>query len=219
MSSDPVSTTGDLPDPPDPSALDPLLEIWPRGRSFVRCHNLRFGPRDFNPGFGRGRFHPFQDAAGHPVPTLYAADRIDGALSETVFHDVPVRGALKMVRRERLKALGLSVLSPRRDLSLLQLHGFGLSRLGVAREELIASEAGQYSRTTLWARALHACRREADGLVWVSRQHDRSLCVVLFGDRVAAADLRVLRRPRCLDTETFEHVERAAEAAGIAIVS
>jgi hypothetical protein len=149
---------------------------------------------------------------------MYAADRIEGALSETVFHDVPVRGSLKIVRRERLRPLGISILSPRRDLSLLQLHGFGLRRLGVSREELIASEAVQYSRTVLWARALHACRREADGLVWVSRQHDSSLCLVLFGDRVSVADLRVSRHPRSLGTKAFELVEVAAEAAGILIV-
>lgn len=115
--------------------------------------------------------------------------------------------------------MGISVLSPRRDLSLLQLHGFGLLRLGVARGELIASEAGQYARTVLWAKALHACRPDADGLVWVSRQHDRALSLMLFGDRVTAADLRVIRRPRSLETEAFEHVERAAEAAGISIVA
>lgn len=184
----------------------------------MRCHNLRFAPTDFNPGFGRGRFHPFQDAAGNPVPTMYAADQIEGALSETAFHDIPVRGALKVMVRERLKPLGLSVLAPRRSLVLLQLHGFGLRRLEVSREELIASDAGRYPRTVLWARALHACRREADGLVWVSRQHDRSLCVVLFGDRVTRQDLRVIRRPRPLATTAFETLERAAEAAGISIV-
>lgn len=152
------------------------------------------------------------------MPTLYAADRIEGALSETVLHSIPARGSLKIVRRERLKSLGVSVLAPRRELTLLQLHGFGLRRLGVTREELIASEAEQYPRTVLWARALHACRREADGLVWVSRQHDRSLCVVLFGDRVTQADLRVVRRPRPLVTTAFEMVQTAIDAAGIAIV-
>lgn len=149
---------------------------------------------------------------------MYAADRIEGVLSETAFHDIPVRGSLKVVVRERLKPLGLSVLAPRRSLVLLQLHGFGLRRLGLSREELIASDAGQYPRTVLWARALHACRREADGLVWVSRQHDRSLCVVLFGDRVTVEDLRVVRRPRPLAAAAFESVQSAADAAGISIV-
>ena len=218
MSSDLVSTGGSLPAPPDASTLDPLVEVWPRGRSFVRCHNLRFGPKDFNPSFGRGRFHPFQDASGNFVLTLYSADRIEGALSETVFHDIPVRGPLKVVRRERLKSSGLSVLAPRRDLSLLQLHGFGLHRLGISREELIASPPRHYAWTALWAQALHTCRPEADGLIWVSRQHDRSLCLILFGDRVSREDLRVIRRPRPLETAAFEHVERAAAAAGILIV-
>lgn len=135
-----------------------------------------------------------------------------------MLHSIPARGSLKIVRRERLKSLGVSVLSPRRELTLLQLHGFGLHRLGVTREELIASEAEQYPRTVLWARVLHACRREADGLIWVSRQHDRSSCLVLFGDRVSEADLRIVRRPRPLVTTAFETVQAAANAAGIAIV-
>src|SRR6266545_575581 len=218
LSSDRAGVGCTLPEPPGLAALDPLLEIWPRGRSLTRCHNLRYGSRDFNPGHGLGRFHPFSDVSGNPVPTLYAADGVDGALSETAFHDVPARGFLKAMPRERLKTLGLSFLAPRRDLVLVQLHGFGLRRLGVTREELIASDAEEYLRTALWARALHACRPEADGLVWVSRQHDRSLCLVLFGDRVKPEDLRVLRRPRPLETAAFEHVERAAAAAGIHII-
>lgn len=179
---------------------------------------MRFDSVTFNPGFGRGRFHPFKDTSGNVISTLYAADQIEGSLSETLFHDIPVRGPLKVVLRERLKPLGVSILAPLRDLALLQLHGFGLHRLGVSREELIATDPEQYSRTILWARALHACRPDADGLVWVSRQHDRSLCLILFGDRVKPEDLRVIQRPRSLATAAFEQVEKAAEAAGISII-
>lgn len=38
---------------------------WERLRPFVRCHNIRFGATELNPGQGLGgRFHPFQSSRG-----------------------------------------------------------------------------------------------------------------------------------------------------------
>lgn len=208
MSSDPR-----LPDPPDPSTLDPLLETWARGGRIVRCHRSVFGATEFNPGFGRGRFHPFGD-----VPTLYGAGSLDGALSETVFHDVPIRGASRCILRSSLKTMLVSVLAPRRDLQLVQLHGYGLRRLGTSRAELVESGADQYGQTARWAEALHDCGDGIDGLVWVSRQHDTSLALVLFGDRVRRADLEVIEPPLPLYLGAgFEEVQRAAEQAEITV--
>lgn len=208
MSSDPR-----LPDPPDPSTLDPLLETWARGERIVRCHKSVFGATEYNPGFGRGRFHPFDG-----VPTLYGSGSLDGALSETVFHDLPIRGPGRSILRSSLKTMLVSVLAPLRDLKLVQLHGFGLRRLEISRAELIESES-QPSQTVRWARALHACGSGIDGLVWVSRQHDTSLALVLFGDRVRRADLEVLEAPLPLYRgEGFDEVQRAAEQAGITVI-
>lgn len=210
---------GSCPDPENASALDPLIEIWPRGRSLIRCHNLWFAPREFNPGLGSGRFHPLRDLTGHPVPTLYAADQVEGALSETIFHDIPIRGPLKSIPLWRLERLGVSSLSPLRDLTLAQLYGLGLHRLGIAREELIASPAAEYPRTVLWAQALHAHHPDLNGLIWVSRQNDACRCLVLFGDRVGERDLQVVRRPVPLTSdEGFAYVQTAAQAAGITII-
>lgn len=150
---------------------------------------------------------------------LYAADQVEGALSETVFHEIPVRGPLKSIPLWRLKPLGMSSLSPLRDLTLAQLYGLGLHRLGITREELIASNSAEYARTVLWARALHAHRPDLDGLIWVSRQNDACCCLVLFGDRVREDDLRLFRRPIPLTSEEgLAYVQKAAEAAGIAIL-
>lgn len=177
----------------------------------MRCHKSVFGATEYNPGFGRGRFHPFDG-----VPTLYGSSTLDGALSETVFHDLPVRGEGRSVLRSSLKTMLGSVLAPLRDLTLVRLHGFGLHRLGISRAELIASGADRYSQTVRWARALHASSDRIDGLVWVSRQHDTSLALVLFGDRVRRADLEVLEAPLPLyQGDGFDVVQRAAEQAGI----
>jgi len=110
--------------------LDPLLLTWEEGRPLVRCHSVRFGATEFNPGFGSGRFHPFMSLAGeHKVPVLYAADDLDGCLSETIFHNVPVSGADKRVARFSLEEMVVSTLACERDLKLVQLFGFGLRRL------------------------------------------------------------------------------------------
>ena len=76
--------------PPPPDRVDPLTTTWSAGTSLYRVHPYRHPPDAFNPGtYGdRGRFHPLRNASGRLVPTLYVADSIDGALSETVLHNV-----------------------------------------------------------------------------------------------------------------------------------
>ena len=185
----------------------------------VRCHDGRFGATEFNRGFGAGRFHPFVSAKGSPVPTIYGASDFEGALSETLFHSLPVRLALRSIRRSTLRPLLVSVIAARRPLKLAQLHGFGLGRLGLRRVDLIETEADEYPSTVLWAQALHACPGHFDGLVWISRQHDTSRAVVLFGDRVERRDLEMVEPPLPLYLGPgFLRVLEAAEAAGIAVV-
>ena len=209
-----------VPDPPASSALDPLTETWEPGRLLIRCHRAEYGATEFNPGKGSpGRFGPFLDAKGDSVPFLYAADSIHGAISETLFHDVPVRGPGRAILHSRLLPMLVSTLASRRALTLVQLHGFGLRRLQVSRVELIESKASQYQRTAAWARALHACRPDADGLVWISRQHDSSRALILFGDRLQRKDLEIVEAPLSLyDGIGLEKVQVAAEKAGIAIL-
>lgn len=153
------------------------------------------------------------------VPTLYGANSLDGALAESIFHDVPVRGPKKSIRRFRLKPLLVSTIASRRDLTLIQLHGHGLGRLGVRRSELIDSTAYHYSRTAAWAAALHGRMRDADGLVWVSRKVDTSFALMLFGDRVNRSDLEVIEPPLPLFPGAgYVEVQRVAEQAGITIL-
>jgi hypothetical protein len=193
--------------------------VWERGKPLLRCHDVRFGASEFNPGIGKGRFHPFRSLQDQPVPTLYAADNMDGAFSETIFHDVPARGPEKAIRRLSLVSTVLSTLAVARDLTLAQLHGFGLSRIGLSRAELIETRAADYDQTVAWARALHGCDGCIDGLVWVSRQHDDAYALVLFGDRVARRDLRVVEPPLPLyQGPGYLAVQTAAERAGITIV-
>jgi hypothetical protein len=184
----------------------------------LRCHSVRFGATEFNPGLGIGRFHPFDNGAGYAVPVLYGADSFDGVLSETVFHGVAIGGRSRLVRHSVLRPLVVSTLRARRDLVLVQLHGHGLRRLGIDRNFLIDSDADAYESTALWAQAFYRVKRRLDGLTWVSRQHDTSHALVLFGDRVDRRDLEVAEAPLPLFVGAgLERTLLAAEAAGVTI--
>ncbi len=201
------------------SSLDPLIETWERGNPFLRCHDSRFGATEFNPGIGGGRFHPLHTLRNDSVSTLYGSDTLDGALSETVFHNIPVRGRQRSLRHASLRSLLFSTLAPRRDLKLAQLHGYGLRRLSLTRRQLIETESKQYPKTRRWGEALHRSNLRFDGLIWVSRQHDTSLAIVLFGDRVDRNDLEVVEPPLPLAWGPgMDSIQQAAEEAGIVII-
>ncbi len=104
-----VLSSAALPGPP--VDFDLKLTGSASGTRLYRVHPAHFQGGEFNPNreaTRRGRFHPFTDAQGQAVPTLYAADAIDGALSETVFHNVPGSGG--RILRSRLRDLELSCL-------------------------------------------------------------------------------------------------------------
>jgi RES domain len=210
------------PAPPDNAAdLDPLLETWEDGRKLHRCYDIGWGSRDFYAGdyAHRGRFHPFTpDSGTEPLPVLYGASDFDGAVYETVFHDVPIRG-IKRVPHAKLLHRVVVALTPKRDLKLVDLTSDGLRRLELTRGQLIDSDARSYADTAAWAQALHAHPHNVDGLLWVSRQHDTSRALVLFGDRVKVDDLEVAPEvPLTLGAGPgLEAVSAAASRAGITI--
>ena len=176
------------------AALDPLVTTWPAGEPIHRCFDVAWGSRDFYPGDDqhRGRFSPLVPlGTDGALPVLHGAGDEIGALSETVFHDVPVRGT-KQVSCRYLRHRLLVPLASQRDLALVDLTSHGLSRLGLAHSELIESRSRSYRAAAEWARALHAHPAEVDGLVWVSRQSDTSRALVLFGNRVSVDALVVV---------------------------
>lgn len=183
----------------DIDLLRPLVHTWAAGEPMWHVYDVAYGARDFyggdpaNPATW-GRFHPFIPVGGtDPLPVYYAANNVLGALAETVFHDVPA-GPTKAKRvpfaklRHRLEV----EVEPTRDLKLADLRGFGTKRLSVSRAELLESGPPAYPATAPWGRALHAHPEAFDGMVWVSRQHDMSQSVVLFGDRASADHLAVV---------------------------
>ena len=209
------------PPPPSAGGIDPLVHEHPAGAELVRVHSVKRGGDRFStlggtPDAPSGRFSTFAPAV---VPLLYAAEDLEGAVSETVFHDVPFRG-IKQVPRLRLGDRVATTLRTTRELRLVDLTSSGLRRIGVARTELIESGPRAYPRTSLWSGALHDCPSAPDGLLWVSRQRDTSVCVVLFGDRVRPEDVEVV--PGLVPAPLFagdgyERVARMADDAGITL--
>lgn len=213
-----------VPTPPETFDPAPRTSPWPRERPLVRVYRLDHPPRSFHPGEGtapRGRFHFFESTSSERIAVLYAAEGEDAAISETVFHDLPVGGdaGRPVIPESRLAAYGLVRLRACRDLRLVELHGFGLRRLDLRAENLTDTGPEEYPNTVKWAAALHRAVPEADGLVWMSRQFNAEKALVLFGDRIGDTDLDEVSSPFPLSTGPGRRlVDRAANAAGVLIV-
>jgi hypothetical protein len=179
-----------VPDPP--ADLHPRLTTWPAGRTFSRIHPLRYAGTRFSSKLEasiKGRFHFFESADGIVVPVLYGAENDDAAIAEVLFRNVPLRGAWKEIPADSLHGLGISAVTPKRPLAMIELFGHGLRRLGLTAEELTSTDRVDYPRTVAWARRLHETARRADGLVWMSRQFNAAQALMLFGDRAHQEDL------------------------------
>jgi hypothetical protein len=204
-----------VPVPPD--VLDPRLAVWPTDQPFLRVHQVAFRSAQFHPGGSgvRGRFHFFPDATGIVVPILYGAEDEDTAIAEIVFRDIRSGG---VVLRPRLAGLAISEVRPKRDLRLIELHGYGLKRLGLHPNELTSTGPAEYAGTVAWAKALHASVIGADGLVWMSHQFNTRRALMLFGDRVSERDLEGGSPLPLIIGAGLDVVEHCANQAGITIL-
>jgi hypothetical protein len=156
---------------------------------------------------------------GRIIGTLYGAEDDAGAVAEHVFRPVPVGAPIRRVRRARLVPVMISTLGCKRTLRLASLHGDGLRRVKSTRGELIDSESDQYPALAQWGQALHDCPSKPDGIVWRSRHYDDAYVLMLFGDRVRRADLKLLQPPVPLAVgRGLERVMELAERADITIV-
>lgn len=210
-----------VPDVPDPFP-QPLEDTWPAGRPIIRCHHIDMGANEFNTTEVSRRFRPVRGTAG-TVPTIYGADLDQGALSETVFHDVPVTGKAKRIQRRALIHMVMSTVTPTRDLRLVRLHGSGPRRLQASHANLIESSSRQYPRTAMWGQALYNVKPKFDGIIWRSRQFNDSYALMLWGDRVLRfkhlkSDPDTAPLPLYLG-EGLERVQQLADDCGITVVN
>ncbi|WP_338845459.1 RES family NAD+ phosphorylase [Massilia sp. W12] len=191
--------------------------ILPPGSALHHIHESCFDPASFNPGLGQGRFHPFTDAHGRSVPVYYAAQTEIGSYCETLLRALDSNlSACRVLSARRAARYSYALLHNRRELRLADLSGSMLLRLGLTRGALLEPGPPHYAHTQHWAQAIHAACPQLHGLSWISRQHDASLCLMLFGDRVHSADLQLQERH---DLATLSGQQRLhAVAASLCVV-
>jgi RES domain len=195
--------------------------IWPKAQVIHRIHLKIYGSSEFNPGpKGNARFSPIRASDRASIPTFYGGTTFDCAAMETVFHDVPFAAGLKTFDKQKLVDQVYSQVTPKRDLNLVDLSTTALRKLGVQRNELIDTEKDKYPDTRKWAEAIHSACSDAEGLCWISRQDDRAIAIVLFGDRVASADLLPTAGPRNVlaDVSVYTNLLVLADRIGVNIV-
>ena len=166
------------------------LTLWGAGATMYRVHETIYAADQFNPSpKGNARFSPIHDPSGNVIPTLYAATTPRGALMESVFRDVPYRAGFKNVDPKRLEGKLCSTLRFRTDFHLLDLSKVALRGLGIQPRQLIDTTKEHYPVTRAWAEQVYTAHPRLQGFLWSSRQDDRALAVVLFGNRVKESDI------------------------------
>lgn len=182
--------------PPDPFPVMQVIPL-PTGTVFHRIHGRAFDAGAFNPGLGRPtRFAPLR-LGPTPVPTMYAAEKLECSIFETILHDYPIGAAPGSfpIPWATIDPLDHSLVRTRRALRLAQLREPDLNRIGLTRADLITCPPSEYAKTAAWALALHDALPHADGIQWTSRACDPHWSALLFGDRIdAAADLEVVEQ-------------------------
>jgi len=124
---------------------------------------------------------------------LYAAARPQGAFAET-FLRTPGK---TLLAPELIAAKGQALLRTLRPLTLIQLHGPGLARLGATAE--VTHGGLPYDAPQAWSAALHDHPLQADGVAYTARHDDAEVCYAIF-DRAATA-LTLEAKTEDLDNE------------------
>ena len=204
---------------PPARLADPNIVILPASALLHRVHARDFSTNRFNPCQGAPtRFAPVHDAEGNCVPSLFAADTLEAAIYETIFHDIPVTAGRRTVPRTLIQSRTHGRLQVRRDLQLASLRGPDLRRWRMRRNSLITTSPSLYRDTARWAQAIHHQFPDVDGLLWTSSQCDPDTAYLFFGDRVAAGDLRIVQaRDGLLDVTFLSDVRQAGQRSGISI--
>lgn len=157
-----------------------------------RVYPRRYGVDGFNgTRLGHARFSPLE-VGGVVVPTLYAASTLDVALMETVWHDAPTPShGFHLVLNAATEPRRVGTFRPSADLHLVDLTTVGLRRMGLARSDVIDSDQLGYAMTRQLSAWLYKNKPNAQGLCWMSRQHDEGRAVVLFASRLGSVKLAV----------------------------
>jgi hypothetical protein len=150
----------------------------PAGTFLWRVHQRVHEPVWFGPaphGAPRNRF----DAPDGEFRVCYLGDSREVAAAETLIR----QPRLRLVRREQLDERRVSRVPVTRGLTLAQVHGPGLARLGI---DAGVAHADPYVTCQLLALEIWSDAAGVDGIEYRSRWDNDRLCYALF-DRAADA--------------------------------
>jgi hypothetical protein len=149
-----------------------------------RVHSDALEPGQFNPTiptrFSGGRF----DSPDGRYAYLYAGSDTIAAVAETLLRDRPPSGAF-LVPRKRVEGKRSSRLSRVRELSIVVLHGSGLTAIHQTAE-LTSLGPADYAACRAWARALRADAPAACGFEWRPRHDNDRFAYLFFADRCSS---------------------------------
>ena len=189
------------------------------GTNLVRIYDRVRRPTAFNPTASSARFRPIRDVSGRIVPTGYFGEDARTAIAEGLLRGASALAAgaprYRLYRRE-LQRISLVTLRYKGDLRLAQLHGPGLTRLGLLRADVIDCDESDYPYTAEWSRSVWGTRARPHGISWTSRQNDSSQAFMLWEGRVDPAQLEVVGDPIPLDADPgLDLVRQLCAEAGI----
>lgn len=198
-----------------------------------RFHSWVRPADSFNPNVGKhielpedgSRFNPFPGAPALNVSTLYAADSLEAAALESVFHDIE-HCPSPTYPKFRLSDWCFSRLELVRDLRVLELTNPRLRQIrvpgrptSIEEHELVHTPPSEYPNTRSWARFLHASIPGLAGLAWRPRLGGTGQAFLLFGDRCHDKAFKVDAPPTGVASGTgFIEISRIAQWASIRIV-
>lgn len=144
----------------------------------------------FSHGWGDTRFSPITDAAGQVVDTYYLASTPDGAVMESILHDVLIPGGF--LDTAKLAHYHLAQVKMAANVTAVSLHSNYLEKMGLSRIEMIERMPSQYGQTRLWGQAAYQQVNDAQALIYGSRRDDSARCMMLFRQRLPPVPFRVL---------------------------
>ena len=168
-----MTAPGDHPLPPSGGYTGALAtKRIPKERTWFRLYRHPYAPLHFG-ATRRARF----DAARGEFGVLYAAREIAGAFVETL-----ARGGVRTVAQERLQRYRVAEIAASRAVSLVDLTGRGMVRMGVDGR----LTTGAYQIAQRWSSAFFADRGRPDGILYASR-HDPGQQLAALFDRAGPA--------------------------------
>lgn len=210
-----------LPQPPakaPPKTRNVAPQTWWRVHRFDPLTGT-YGPVAFNDSAkAQARFSPLVDAKGRVIPAIYAAQSLEGALMESVLHNVPFpsSGYQHDFKQDREGTYHVSQVRSTAALTLVDLTTPGLQAMGLRPSDLFESNKRDYPRTQGWAEWFRAKCATAQGLYWLSRRYNEAVVIVLYKDRVPPRILKEVDAPRHVrnhESTTLDLVERLGGSA------